>query len=230
MNNFTEILNEKSLNRKHKELDFSKNFFINGKKKYKGVVSFGIMTPENPSSTYISNKNNKHSYNEFKKFLKNCGFNYVSITGYYNDNIENSFLIFNVRLDWLQRFAGKYNQTSFFYCYKEGDKIISEYWEKKNQDLLYSENSNNYIFINKSDVYHIDKEAENYTIISNNFKFNIDDSIFNKINESILSNAETFMKNTNRTDLDKLLWECTNLLTGQKSCYLRSNIYTYRED
>lgn len=223
---FNEYINEKSINQKRRDVNFAKGFFINGQKKYKGIGSFGIISADNSNSTKSSSSYNKKNRKDLNKILKDMNYIYVPIDGYYQGNIEKSYLIFNISFSMLENLAHKYRQTSFFYCYREENEIISEYWETKNTELEHSYSYNEYEMKDKSSIYNIitDEEVEAYSIIGRNFKFNIQLSIFDILNEQIINRVTNISDKVNK-DIETILYESTNLIFNFKGCHYKKMIY-----
>lgn len=180
MKNIVEYINEASRNEKHRRERFAKSFF-SGNKAKGGFREFGIITAENPNSQELPAQENKKLMDEFRGLLKKDQLTTVNLDGKFGGNVEHSLLVFDVKLETLKFYAGKYEQTSFFYCYPEGDKVISEYWEKTHDGEPYDEKENPYKLINKTDVYHNEKDAkDNFSVIGGDFKYTIDTAVFSE--------------------------------------------------
>lgn len=173
------IIYEMSRNEKRRITDVAQGLFKNKVAKH-GHNHFGILTAENPNSEKISAQENKKRMTELRKMLKKSGHLFVNIDGKFDGNLEHSLIIFDIDLNELKYLSGKFEQTSFFYCYKENKTIMSEYWEKETNGKPYDEKENPYKLINKTDVYHeVDKNAnDNFSIIGGKFKYTIDASVF----------------------------------------------------
>ena len=60
-------------------------------------------------------------------------------------------------------------------------KESAEYWEKTHDGEPYDEKENPYKLINKTDVYHNEKDAkDNFSVIGGDFKYTIDTAVFSE--------------------------------------------------
>ena len=119
--------------------------------------------------------------------LKRGHYVFVRQDGHYGGNPEHSYIVFNVDVDVIAKLSGKFEQTSFFYCYPDGNgNIVNEYWEKKDTNAPYNSVKNPYVFINKTTKVNNEKDAEDfYSIIDHDYKYSIDASVFSKADDTI---------------------------------------------
>lgn len=218
MKNLINYINEASRSEKRKSIKTIEKMFLNGKK-YNAISSFGILTANNMDSRQQTSNENKKQNSELIKYLKLNHYVVVPSRGYFAGNIENSFIIFNIELDVLKKLAGRFEQTSFFYCYPESEKLIAEYWEKENTNQKYNKTKNDYVFINKTDKW-TKGDDDCYTAIGKNFRFALDSSVFDKVNESIMNNIKTMCEYKNieyNEDNVNNIFEWANFRVGYKA-------------
>lgn len=218
MKQLINYINEASRNEKRKNAKAIEKMFLNGKK-YNAISSFGILTANNMDSQQQTSSENKKQNSELIKYLKSNHYVVVPSRGYFAGNTENSFVVFNIELDVLKKLAGRFEQTSFFYCYPESNKLICEYWEKENTDQKYSKTKNDYVFINKTDKW-TNGDDDCYTAVGKDFRFALDASVFDKVNESILNNIKSLCESKgfayNENNIDNI-FEWANFRVGYKA-------------
>ena len=218
MKQLINYINEASRSEKRKNAKAIEKMFLNGKK-YNAISSFGILTANNMDSQQQTSSENKKQNNELIKYLKSNHYIVVPSRGYFAGNTENSFVVFNIELDVLKKLAGRFEQTSFFYCYPENSKLICEYWEKENTDQKYSKTKNDYVFINKTDKW-TNGGDDCYTAVGKDFRFALDASVFDKVNESILNNIKSLCESKgfayNENNINNI-FEWANFRVGYKA-------------
>lgn len=221
MKDLQEYINEASISYKKKMEKFAKSMFKD-EPNFKLFRTFGIVTAENPDSQQMEKKVNNMLMYEFKKELKRNHLQYIPIKGKFAGNEENTILIINPSIDIMKYFAGKFEQTSFFFCLNDRKDTIAEYWEKTDTTAKYDKKSNDYKKINSTNVFiQLDKNADEYTIIGDDFKFLIDASVFSSVHESIENNLN---KNFSINEQEYALFISTNGV-GQSSLEKRKLIY-----
>ena len=186
MRTITDIINEASRNAKHRNLNIAKKMFINGRS-FNNIMNFAILSAENPDSTEDTTSNNKKHMKQLSNELKRGHYVFVRQDGHYGGNPEHSYIVFNVDVDVIAKLSGKFEQTSFFYCYPDGNgNIVNEYWEKKDTNAPYNSIKNPYVFINKTTKVNNEKDATDfYSIIDHDYKYSIDASVFSKADDTI---------------------------------------------
>ena len=224
MKNLTEIINEASINAKKRNVKFIKNLLLNNKNVGK-IGSFVIFTAENPSSQKLDKKMNKKLMKNLSNDLKRCHYVHVPIDGFFSKNKEHSRIVFNMDLETAKEWNKEYDQTSFFYVYPTNDGFMAEYWEKTNIDKPADNLLNPYIQKGKTNMQHEgENEYGDYSIISNNYKFYFDSSLFEAISNDISNRLKVYCESHSDIDEDKLLNYITNCI-GQKVSYIRSKIF-----
>ena len=135
----------------------------------------------------ISEANNKKNMKALSDILKKEHYTFVRQDGHFGGNAEHSYIIFNITQEIAARLSGKFEQTSFFYCYPDdNENIVNEYWEKKDTKAPYNSIKNPYIFINKTVKVHDEKDADDfYSVIGHDYKYSIDCEVFNKVNDEL---------------------------------------------
>ena len=217
--NLSTFIIEASKNEKRRRERFAKNMFIKGKG-IGGVFAFGILTGENPDSAdpiqlsgqekrdlfVLNKKNNK----ELLTVLKQNHLKFTPIEGHFGGVVEHSYMVFNISLEQLTKLAGKYEQTSFFYC-QSNDKgdVISQYWQKKNTNEKYNSVKNPYEMVEENTAWSkLDKQTkDNYSVIGGDFKYTIDMKVFENVSNEILNRANEILeyKGTENEVIDLLV-------------------------
>lgn len=190
MKQLSDFINEVSKNAKQRNLDVSKKMFINGKS-YNNIMSFAILSAENPDSKEDTVSNNKKHMKKLSDILKRDHYTFVRQDGHFEGNVEHSYIIFNIKQEVVAKLAGMFQQTSFFYCYPDGNNIVNEYWEKQDTTAPYNSVKNPYIFINQTTKVNNEKDAEDfYSIIDKDYKYSIDPSVFIKADTALQESIE----------------------------------------
>lgn len=186
MKHLSDFINEVSKNAKQRNLDISKKLFINGRS-YNNIINFAILSAENPDSQEDTTANNKKHMKKLSDILKRDHYTFVRQDGHFEGNVEHSYIIFNIKQEVVAKLAGMFQQTSFFYCYPDGNNnIVNEYWEKQDTKQAYNSVKNPYVFINKTTTINNEKDAEDfYSIIDKDYKYSIDPSVFVKADTAL---------------------------------------------
>ena len=193
-----EIISESSRNAKQRNLDISKKMLINGKS-YNNIMCFAILSAENPDSKEDTAANNKKYMKKLSDLLKRDHYTFVRQDGHFEGNVEHSYIIFNITVEATAKLAGKFEQTSFFYCYPDGNgNMVNEYWAKQDTKQPYNSVKNPYIFINKTTKVNNEKDAEDfYSIIDKDYKYSIDPSVFVKVDTALRESIENLKEEFN---------------------------------
>lgn len=196
-----DILNESTPHEKQRNIKNSIDFLTKSKHGWNNIRTFGIITAENPDSKFVSKKQNNTLMKQFKKGLKQSGYIWVEQEGKFNGNVETSLFIFNINLDTLIYYAGKYEQSSFFFGELVNDgynqKTKSSYYEKRNQNIPYDKGSNPYDLIESTtNVLNLSDDNPNeYSTIGGKFKYTFPLKYFGYVDESINENLQKYFFN-----------------------------------
>jgi hypothetical protein len=230
MRTITDIINEASRNAKRRNIDIAKKMFINGHS-YNNIMNFAIISAENPDSTEDTVANNKKYMKSLSNLLKRDHYVFVRQDGHFGGNPEHSYIIFNITQEAAAKITGKFEQTSFFYCYpdKEGN-LVNEYWEKKDTNAPYNSVKNPYVFINKTTKVNNEKDADDfYSIIDHDYKYSIDPSVFSKVEDKLeegLNNlrSQFNLVNESNDDLLDYVYNKTGMKAGAYKKVVFENI------
>jgi hypothetical protein len=195
MKTLNNYLNETSISAKKRNKKFAKSLLIKGKR-IGNIKSFGIITAENPDGIKQSNQENKKSMDTLKKFLKDGHYIWLPVEGHYGSK-ENSLMIFNITNGVLQNIAKKFEQESYIYATleKDGEFPNFDYWEKKITGKPANAAKNPYTKKDESIKWVEIPDAEDYyTVIGKDFKFNINFSIFEELNDKLEQNIQEVAK------------------------------------
>lgn len=167
------VLSETSL--KSKAIKLFKN------PKESKIKTFAILTGENPDTQKLNPAQNKEQNQKLKNELMSrltekavqwMQYPYYKIKGYYSDNTEHSFLIFNISLYEAKHLAGLCHQESFIFGINDGEKLVFEFWQNSG--------NYNYVKMDSKDCFNDDDLDRDFTKISKEFKFSIPFSSFAK--------------------------------------------------
>ena len=138
------------------------------KGKINKVKTIGIISPENPMGEALTKKENEELLAKFIEYMKEGNIRYYKVVGNYNDNQENSFLLYNVALKDLTFLGKEFNQESFIFGVIHDNLVEFNYFEKEDENSEYQN------MINKKEIKTIDDlSSTNYTKIGKNFRFRI---------------------------------------------------------
>ena len=215
-----EVINEISINAKRRNEKNAINTFKKGVAGYNGSRKFGIVSSENTNSIEVPRQINKKLTKTFAKSLSNAHYAFVKQRGHFGGNNELSYFIFNIKLDTLKYYAGLYEQTSFFYCYLEDGKVISEYCQKAHNGEPYDEKTNPYVMLEKTDNWVDASNEDQYSIIGNRFKYTIPLKIFENVNNIINTNSKKFINE----DFESVM-QMANECIGENAWNYRNKLY-----
>ena len=215
-----EAINEISINAKRRNEKNAINTFKKGVAGYNGIRTFGIVSAENPNSIAAPRQINKKLTKTFAKSLSDAHYAFVKQRGHFGGNDELSYFIFNIKLYTLKYYAGLYEQTSFFYCYLEDGKVISDYWQKAHNGEPYNEKTNPYVMLEKTDNWVDASNEEQYSIIGNRFKYTIPLKIFENVNNIINTNSKKFINE----DFESVM-QMANECIGENAWNYRNKLY-----
>lgn len=111
MKSLKELVTEKSISQKHKELKMTQKFIMGELKNVKTAV---IMSPQNPLGIKDINRNNRVAKKDLEKYLKNGHYAFHKLLGKYGQ-YEESYIIFNISLEDAKEINLKYVQDTFIF-------------------------------------------------------------------------------------------------------------------
>ncbi len=192
----TEIIN------RQRNIKNAQNVFVKNKSGYNGITHFGVITAENPDSEQASASDNKKYQYLLAKSLKSAHYIWVWQKEHFGGNDEHSMFVFNISVDALAYYSGKYQQTSFIYGELRENCVHSEYWEKQDSTQPYHPKFNPYVKKDECDEWIDASNEEDYSVIGKRFKYTIPFSIFSDLSESIINNLNTLNENDRRGALN----------------------------
>lgn len=151
----------------------------------KGVLSFGIITAENPMGEKLSNQENKQRQAKLKEWLNNGLYQYIFVKGKYG-NLENPFVVLNINKDELLFLGTKFVQESVIFAKNYFDYIDFQYWEQ-------TDRKGNFKLLDTADHY-VNLDRDDFYTYKKTWKFNIPFSIFEKVQECFENNFSDFKK------------------------------------
>ena len=163
----------------------------------KNIRNFAIITPENPMGVASTSTDNSALCEKFENSLKSGHYLFYKVRGKFNGNLEHSYMVFNVQLEQVKKWAceSEFNQQSFFFCESQYDEVNRKtgvkfnYWSRK------PGKKNAFELIESTlewiDFTNMDSE---FTAIGRNFKFSIPLQCFMETANSKYENAKKNMK------------------------------------
>ena len=163
----------------------------------KNIRNFAIITPENPMGVASTSTDNSALCEKFENSLKAGHYLFYKVRGKFNGNLEHSYMVFNVQLEQVKKWAceSEFNQQSFFFCESQYDEVDRKtgvkfnYWSRK------PGKKNAFELIESTlewiDFTNMDSE---FTAIGRNFKFSIPLQCFMETANSKYENAKKNMK------------------------------------
>ena len=131
--------------------------------------------------------------------LKSGYYSYYKVKGNY-DNVEHSFIVYNIRLDDVKEICAKCGQQSFIYGYNNEGKLKFEFWANK----CSTPNKYKYFKTDECETFDLlDNDAEDYyTQISRKFKINIPFTKFEFAPNEMIESINKKQSANNWTDSD----------------------------
>lgn len=135
----------------------------------------------------------------FEQNLKSGYYSYYKVKGNY-DNVEHSFIVYNIRLDDVKDICAECGQQSFIYGYNNKGKLKFEFWANK----CSTPNKYKYFKIDECEIFDwLNSDAENnYTQISHKFKINIPFTKFEFAANEMIESINKKQSANNWTDDD----------------------------
>ena len=110
------------------------------------IKTFAILTGENPDIKKLSSAENKEQNQKLKDELKklhpvdktinSIQYPYYKVVGHYGENVEHSFLIFNITFEDARYIAATSHQESFIFGRNNNGELTFEFWQNKYTDGL----------------------------------------------------------------------------------------------
>lgn len=148
---------------------------------YKGLKTFGIISPENPMNKEVSDAENERLRARFKRWMKDGYYVFVPLKGKYNRE-ERSYFLCNVSFGEIKNLATEFEQESFIFSFQGTDRrFVHQYWEWNSDKGLYENKSTRHTFQNRDD-------AENFFSKVGDFKFKF--PFFDEVLEEVCRKLE----------------------------------------
>ena len=153
--------------------------------KRKALKQFVIITPENPMAKPTTPAENKAYRADFEQNLNQAGLYAYPVKGVYSENVEHSYIVFNMPLAMAKWYGQIYDQQSFILGKVIGENEVEyQLWWKNasKSDKNASSNDKQYVlketqkqFIRKDDA------SDYFTAVGKNFKFSIPYKFFEAV-------------------------------------------------
>ena len=180
---------------KSRDLDFKHKLAIGGKV-YANIASFALLTPS---------ANDKNVIDGFTRKLIESTVKAVSVKDM-NSQGKLACCLFNEKFDSVAKFAGWLEQQDLFFCHRSEDGLVCEFWRKEQADRPYEQALNPYLLISKTIRWEQDCNAPNVcTAIADDFRFSIDTTAFDRVNEELESGIQRVVNKYSRLDPEDVL-------------------------
>jgi len=219
MKDLKTLLKEASEIAKKNQIDITKNILMKGQS-LKNIKCFGILLSPDPD--IIECRGQKKVLCDFEEYLKQNFMKYLSVEGQSGGNEKCCYILFNVRLDNMkERFAGRYEHGSFFYCYPDDEgNLICEYYQKEYPEKPFDRLLNEYQLVNKTLAWENKADAPDYyTIEYQGVRYTVDPSMFIPVNDKISENLRMASERFKTTPDDVMDFALNRV--GQKASYLK---------
>ena len=201
------------------------------------IKTFAIFTAANPDKKQATRAQNKENNKELKKELsvgdkmkkgiEDAKYTYYKVKGKY-DNVEPSFIVYNITLEDAKKLSGQFHQQSFIFGKNDDGQFTFEFWANA------SKSGYSYKKVDERDSFDIlDNDAENYyTQISRDFKFSIPFETFNVAIEDMVESINTKARRSgySKADIMRLIDESVDTDIYAKGRYFaRASLFLKKD-
>ena len=180
---------------KSRDLDFKHKLAIGGKV-YANIASFALLTPS---------VNDKNVIDDFTRKLTDSTVKAVPVKDM-NSQGKLACCLFNERFESVAKFAGQFGLPDLFFCHTSEEGLVCEFWRKEHADRPYDQALNPYLLISKTITWGHDCNASNAcTAIADNFRYVVDISVFDRVNEELEAGIQRVIKKFNRLNPEDVL-------------------------
>ena len=180
---------------KSRDLDFKHKLAISGKV-YANIASFALLTPS---------ANDKNVIDGFTRKLIESTVKAVSVKDM-NSQGKLACCLFNEKFESVAKFAGRLGLPDLFFCHTSEEGLVCEFWREEQTDRPYDQALNPYLLISKTNRWERDCNEPNVcTAIADNFRYVIDISVFDRVNEELEAGIQRVVKKFNRLNLQDVL-------------------------
>ena len=180
---------------KSRDLDFKHKLAIGGKV-YANIASFALLTPSS---------NDKNVIDDFTRKLTDSTVMAVPVKDM-NSQGKLACCLFNEKFESVAKFAGRLGLPDLFFCHTSDEGLVCEFWRKEQADRPYDQTLNPYLLISKTITWEHDCNVPNAcTAIADNFRYVVDISVFDRVNEELEAGFQRVVKKFNRLNSEDVL-------------------------
>ena len=180
---------------KSRDLDFKHKLAIGGKV-YANIASFALLTPP----AYY-----KNVIDDFTRKLTDSTVMAATVKDM-NSQGKLACCLFNEKFESVAKFAGRLGLPDLFFCHTSDEGLVCEFWRKEQADRPYDQTLNPYLLISKTITWEHDCNASNAcTAIADNFRYVVDISVFDRVNEELEAGIQRVIKKFNRLNSEDVL-------------------------
>lgn len=180
---------------KSRDLDFKHKLAIGGKV-YANIASFALLTPS---------VNDKNVIDDFTRKLTDSTVKAVPVKDM-NSQGKLACCLFNEKFESVAKFSGRLGLPDLFFCHTSEEGLVCEFRRKERTDRPYDQALNPYLLISKTNRWEQDCNASNAcTAIADNFRYVVDISVFDRVNEELEAGIQRVIKKFNRLNPEDVL-------------------------
>ena len=180
---------------KSRDLDFKHKLAIGGKV-YANIASFALLTPP---------ANDKNVIDDFTRKLTDSTVKAVPVKDM-NSQGKLACCLFNEKFESVAKLAGRLGLPDLFFCHTSEEGLVCEFWRKEQTYRPYDQALNPYLLISKTIRWEQDSNEPNVcTAIADNFRYVVDISTFDRVNEELEAGIQRVFKKFNRINSEDVL-------------------------
>ena len=180
---------------KSRDLDFKHKLAIGGKV-YANIASFALLTPS---------VNDKNVIDDYTRKLTDSTVKAVPVKDM-NSQGKLACCLFNEKFESVAKFAGQLDLPDLFFFHTSEEGLVCEFWRKEHADRPYDQALNPYLLISKKITWEHDCNAPNVCrAIADNYRYVIDISVFDRVNEELEAGIQRVIKKFNRLNSEDVL-------------------------
>ena len=180
---------------KSRDLDFKHKLAICGKV-YANIASFALLTPP---------ANDKNVIDDYTRKLTDSTVKAVPVKDM-NSHGKLACCLFNEKFESVAKFAGQLDLPDLFFFHTSEEGLVCEFWRKEHADRPYDQALNPYLLISKKITWEHDCNAPNVCrAIADNYRYVIDISVFDRVNEELEAGIQRVIKKFNRLNSEDVL-------------------------
>lgn len=180
---------------KSRDLDFKHKLAICGKV-YANIASFALLTPP---------ANDKNVIDDYTRKLTDSTVKAVPVKDM-NSQGKLACCLFNEKFESVAKFAGQLDLPDLFFFHTSEEGLVCEFWRKEHADRPYDQALNPYLLISKKITWEHDCNAPNVCrAIADNYRYVIDISVFDRVNEELEAGIQRVIKKFNRLNSEDVL-------------------------